>query len=397
MKLYRTLLAALLMFAMLLPLASCQKQPLPEETLVTQETTEEEKNETPGVEESAMPLTEYSIDDLEGSVKLLGERTGFSNGEELLVEWSGSGFEMNVDIGEEGTDLRIGFRSNYNAIWKVFVDGQLWGDRVTSKTGNRKQIVARGIPAGEHTIALVKDSEPGQNRNNYNSILTVAFNGELLEPNGQKDLYLEFIGDGYMVGFGNLGSSAGATKTKIVEETSFTASLPYLTAQAMDADYSVVAHSQIGFKKVAGSFALPALYDNQYAYRQLDTTYDPERVPDAIVIHLGMDDTQSSLTAGDFIVTAKDFIETLRNDYYNGAKVPVIWLYNTMYHTVRTGEIKALVQYMGGEASGVYALEMNYGASGGGTGDTDRYPSAEEHQKGTEEILVPFLKDLLNK
>ncbi len=393
MKLYRMILAALLVLSMLLPLASCQKAPLTPPPEEVEEEKEGEKETTPGVEESDMPLTEYSIEEVKDSLKLLGERTGFSD-EELLAEWSGSGFEMRVNVGEEGTDLRVGFRCNYAARWKVLVDGELWGERFATSTGNRKQIIARGIPAGEHTIALVKDTEPAINRNNYNSILSVAFNGEFLEPNGQKDLYLEFIGDGYLTGFGNLGSGSGSSKSKIVEETSVTAALPYLTAQALNADYSIVAHSQIGFKKAAGPFTLPGLYDNQYAYRELDTAYDPERVPDAIVIHLGTDDTMTSVPSGIFVETAANYIETLRNEYYGGKQVPVIWLYNTMYHAMRVGDIKALVQYMGGASAGVYALELHYGASGSGTTGTVRYPNAEEHQKSTD-ILVPYLKDLL--
>ncbi|MBR5295655.1 MAG: hypothetical protein IKU24_03590, partial [Clostridia bacterium] len=154
-------------------------------------------------------------------------------------------------------------------------------------------------------------------------------------------------------------------------------------------------HSVIGFKTAAGAFNIQGLYDNQYAYRELETTYNPERVPDAIILHVGMNDSATDLTSGVFVETAKEFIDTLRNDYYGGRKVPVVWLYNTMFHAGRTGEIKALIQYMGGEAeSRVYAVELNYGTSGSGLSATSRYPSAEEHQKSVD-ILVPYLKNLL--
>ena len=392
MKRYRTIVAALLLFAMLLPLSACGE--VENETTQTRETTTAETKTAGGEEESAMPLKEYAMGSLRDSIKVLGERTGFS-GDEMLAEWSGSGFEMNVNVGDEGTDLKMGFRCNYAARWKVYVDGEQWGDRVTTTTGNRKIIVARGIPAGVHTIRFVKDSQPNTSRNNYNSILTLALNGEILTPPEEKGLYLEFIGDGYMTGFGALGKSGNSSAVQILEETSVTAALPYLVSQTMDADYSIVAHSQIGLKVKAGSFNMPSLYANRYAYRELDVQYEPTRVPDAIVIHLGMDDTLTDLTMGNFIVTAKDFITSVR-DYYGGAKIPVVWLYNTMYHTNRSGEIQALVRYMGGESAGVYALEMYYGASGSGTAETDRYPSAEEHQKSAD-ILVPFLKDLLGR
>lgn len=397
MKLFRTILAAMLILCMLLPLASCgDSEPLPEVTAETETATKEEQSfgGASAVEQSPMPMEEYSIKDLEDSMKILGERTGFNAAGELMAEWCGSGFELNVNVGEEGSDLRIGFRCNYSARWKVYVDGEQFGERVTTGNGNKKQIVARAIPAGQHTIAFVKDSQPATNRNNYNSILSVAFNGELAEPAGDKELYLEFIGDGYLTGFGNLGSKAGVVTSKIIDESSFTASLPYLTAKALDADYSVVAHSQIGLSTKAGAFNLGQLYKNQYAYRELTETYKPTRKPDAIVIHAGMDDTISSLTQGKFIEAAASFTKQVR-DYYKDQSIPVIWLYNTLYHTVRSGELKVLRDYMGPD-SNVYALELSYGAHGAGTTETDRYPNAEEHQKSVD-ILVPYLKQLLGK
>ncbi|MBR5295632.1 MAG: hypothetical protein IKU24_03460, partial [Clostridia bacterium] len=129
MKFYRMILASLLMISMLLSMVSCKSEPLPEQTLETQETEEEPEQATPGVEQSDMPLTEYLIGEVKDSLKLLGERTGFGSDDDLLAEWSGSGFEMRVNVGEEGTDLRVGFRCNYAARWKVLVDGELWGER----------------------------------------------------------------------------------------------------------------------------------------------------------------------------------------------------------------------------------------------------------------------------
>lgn len=392
MKIFRTLLAALLLVSMLLSMASCGKKPLPEVTTETEETV----TEVPTVEAVNSSLTEYKMGDIKDSIRLLGERSGYNKDGELIAEWSGSGFEMRVNIAEGGSDLRIGFRCNYAARWKLYVDGEQFGERFATSTGNKKMTVATGLPAGEHLISLIKDTQPATSRNNYNSVLSVSFNGQVLdEAPADKDLYLEFIGDGYMVGFGALGDGSSSTASQIVEETSVTAALPYLTAKAMNADYSIVAHSQIGFSTKAGAYKMPALYDNRYAYRELDVRYEPDRKPDAIVIHLGMDDTVENLPMGEYIVACKEFTEDVRA-YYNDQTIPVVWVYNTLYHTVRAGEIEALMKYMGGEAAHVYALKLAYGANGSGSTETDRYPSAEDHQKSTD-ILVPFLQQLLAK
>ncbi len=388
MKLIRILLAAVLLLSMLLPLASCE--PAAEEPVVSVETkTEEEVNAEEG---NDMPLTEFTALEMKDSIKLLGGRTGYNADGELVAEWSGSGFEANIKVNKEGTDLRMGLRANYAARWMIYVDGEAWGERVATSTGNRKTIIAKGIPAGEHTIRIVKDSQPGTNRNNYNSILSFAFNGEFMAPPAEKDLYLEFIGDGYMVGFGALGKGSNSSNTKIVDETSFTVALPYLTAEAMDADYCIAAHSEIGFKKKAGAYAMAGLYANQFAYRDLTNRYKPTRTPDAIVIHVGMEDTLSSIPMGEFMVTGENFIKTVRA--YYGKDVPVVWLYNTVYHTVRAGEIDALAKMMGGADAGVYALAVHYDANGSGTSGSTRHSSPEGHQKSTE-ILVDFLKDIV--
>lgn len=388
MKLIRTILAAVLLLSMVLPLASCQKKPeeLPTETL------EETKTEEASGEKKEDLLKEYSAQEMKDSIKLLGGRTGYNADGELVAEWSGSGFEANIKVAEEGTDLRMGIRANYAARWMVYVDGKVWGERVTTGTGNRKTVIASGIPAGEHTVRVVKDSQPNTNRNNYNSILSFAFNGEFMAPPAQKDLYLEFIGDGYMVGFGALGSGSNSSKTKIVDETSFTVSLPYLTAEAMDADYVVAAHSEIGLKKQVGAYAMQGLYANQFAFRDLTNRYKPTRTPDAIVIHLGMEDSLDSIPMGEFVTQAKYFIKTVRA--YYGKDVPVVWLYNTVYHTVRAGEIDAVAKSMGGASAGVYALAGYYDASGSGVSGSTRHSSPEGHQKTTE-LLTDLLRQII--
>jgi hypothetical protein len=399
MKLVKTLLAGVLLFSILLSLASCVEGELETETLdLTATATLEATEEVNPDEVSAMPLEEYRIAELSDYIKLLGDRTDFNDNGELVVEWSGSGFEIDINAGAEGTDLRLGVRCNYASRWSIFVDGMQWGEKVAITTGNKKQIVARGIPAGEHTIRVVKESQPNTNRNNYNNIISFSFNGELLDKDtSDKDLFLEFVGDGYFVGLGNVGKTKKATGTKILDETSFTKAIPYLTSQALDADYSVVAHSQIGIITKAGNFAIEELFGNQNAYRDLDQYYDPDRTPDAIILHVGMDDSTAAvadggLPAGEFIIQGEMLINSLR-DFY-GSDVPVVWLYNTRFAATRASEIRAIAQRMGGAENGVYALESYFGNGGSGIDATGSYPSAAEHAEGAK-ILTEFLKEIL--
>lgn len=391
MKQYKIFLAALLVFSMVLSMVACSEPEEEPTTTVEIMTTVEE--EEPATEESAMPLDFYSMKDLKKSINLLGERTAINNKGELLAEWSASGFEMKINVKEGGTDLRLGMKASYVSYWTVFVDGEKWGDgAVEIPKGVTKRLVAKGIPAGEHTIRVIKDSQIGNLRNNYTSVTSFEFAGTVGKVStADKDLFLEFIGDGYMVGFGALGHEADSKL--ITEETSATAALPYLVAEEMNADYSVVARSEIGIVTEAGPFAMPELYLNQHGYSQLNTLYEPTRVPDAVIVHLGMDDRTGDLSEGEFIIQAENFVNQIRELY--GEKVPVVWVYNTYSHTLRAGGIKGLQQRMGPD-SGVYAFEAAYGNSGSGSKTSVRFPSAEEHQK-TADLLVPFLKDILNK
>lgn len=390
MKQFKILLAVLLVFSTVLSMVSCSE---PEEVTTTVEIMTEEEKEEPATEESAMPLDYFDMKALKKDIKLLGDRTEFNSKGELLTEWSASGFEMKINVKEGGTDLRLGLRASYASYWTVFVDGERWGDAVQIPKGVTKRLVAKGIPAGEHTIRVLKDSQIGNLRNNYTSITSFEFAGTVEKTKtADKEMLLEFIGDGYMVGFGALGSEAESKN--IVAETSATSALPYVLAQKLNADYSVVARSEIGILGMSGPFNMNDLYFNQHGYRELKSLYEPDRIPDAIVIHLGMDDRTGDLSDGEFIIQGEAFINKIRALY--GADVPVIWLYNTYSHTLRAGSIRGIAQRMGGERANVYAFEAAYGNSGSGSKTSVRFPSAAEHEK-TADLLVPFIQDILAK
>ncbi|MBR7165676.1 MAG: hypothetical protein IKD18_05290 [Clostridia bacterium] len=388
MKLTRLIIAGILLVATILPLASCGSSLELEETAETV-TTEEVVETTPVV--PVPTVKRYPIKELEGKLALIGERTGFAQNGLLPLEWVGSGFVLTVNAPEEGTEVKMNTRFNYESTLLVYVDGELYGDPITLGNGNKETVIAN-LTAGVHTVKVLKDTQQGTNRNNYNNIVALSFNGEVLESDQtKKDLYLEFIGDGYLTGFGSMGNTAGSAE--ISKECSFTVALPNLVSQAMDADYSVVAHSQIGLIATSGGFTLPTLYNNHNGYRDLEYFYTPTRVPDAIIIHAGNDDSTTKLILADFITQGEAFIQQIRSYYGEAGKdIPVIWTYGTVYYTRRSSEIQAIAL----RNDNVYALQLEYGQNGSGGKETVRYPNAADHQKSAD-ILVPYLKNLLGK
>lgn len=388
MKSLRILLASLLVVAMVLPLCSCSSGLSSLESL-----SEADKDKKTEETETTEPsLKKHNLYQNSSMIKLLNERTVFSDAGELAVDWGGSGFEFEVEIAEGGSDLSIETRSNYSTDWKVFFDGKVLVERFTISSGKKNTTVATELPEGRHILRFVRESQVTTSGTGYFSVLSVSINATLLPAANEKEMYIEFVGDGLLTGYGVTGSGKGSSK--IDEETCATLSLPYLTSKYLDADYSVVARYGIGLGTKAGPLTLPDLYDGQLGYRERETlVYTPTRTPDAVVIHVGMDDSYSALSVGEFCTRAKLFVEQIRS--YYGKDVPVVWIYGARMVAYREGEYLALVQ-MFGEDSNVSVFKMNYGISGSsGNASVDPYPNVEETTENAI-LVADYLSRLIN-
>ncbi len=386
MKLLRTMIATVLLLSMLLPLASCGSSlSKEEETVTTQETeTVEQAVDVP-------KPTRYPIKELEGKLKLFGERTMFTDKGLLALEWVGSGFELTLNAPEGGTDVWMNSRFNYSSGWQIYVDGVQNKELLYLGNGNLDTVIAT-VDAGVHTVKIIKDTQAGNNQSNYNNIVALSFFGEVMESDQtEKDLYLEFVGDALFSGYGNMGSKPESLT--IAKESSYQHSVPYLTSSQLDADYSVVSHSGLGLVKKSGDKTIFDLYNVHNGYRDLTLPYTPDRVPDAIIIHVGQEESVSYISVGNFILKGEEFMNTIRSYYgEEGKNIPIVWVYGTFYYTHRTNEVLAMAE----RNNNVYAVAGAFGRHGAGPKDGMQYPNAEEHQK-TADLLVPFLKDLLGR
>ncbi len=388
MKSLRILLASLLVAATVLPLCSCSSGLYSLESL--SEADKHKKTEETETIETALP--KHNLYQNSSMIKLLNERTVFTDSGELAVDWGGAGFELEADIAEGGSDLIMETRSNYSTDWKVFFDGKVLVERLSIGSGKKNTVVATELPEGQHILRFVRESQVTTSATGYCSVISVSIDGTLLPVVSQKELYIEFVGDGLLTGYGVTGSGKGSAK--IDEETCASLSLPYLTSKYLDADYSVVARYGIGLGTKAGALTLPELYDGQLGYREREMLlYTPTRTPDAVVIHVGMDDSYSTLSVGEFCKRAKLFVEQIRS--YYGEDVPVVWIYGSRMVAFREGEYMALVQ-MFGEEGNVSVFKMNYGASGAsGNASVDPYPNVEETTENAI-LVADYLSRLIN-
>ncbi|MBP5288561.1 MAG: hypothetical protein J6Z79_01630 [Clostridia bacterium] len=390
MKRFWRVTALLLTLAMILPLIACSSQGGDIEVPTSEETTTEEQPEVTKAKKKKFELVEHTMGEIAGDILILGERTYIEDGA-LTVNWPCSGFEIKFES-PEGTDFAFSLDTNYQNYIKVIVDGTPINNRFAISSKTEKKTVARGLEPGVHVIRVLKDGQIGTAAGNYCKFTAVHLEGTILHTeNDPKPLYLEFIGDSIWCGGGALGNTANSST--FANETSGSAAVPYLTAQAMNADYNVTARGSIGvfsrFPTENGKNMLE-LFPLLNGYRD-DTPYTPRRTPDAVIICLGTNDPKSA--AGDFVRDGKTFIREIREVY--GKDVPIVWTYGMMNRLHFHTELEMIQKAMGGEENGIYLLQLKYGQNGSGSGADNRHPSAADHEKNVE-ILVPYLKDLLH-
>ena len=81
------------------------------------------------------------------------------------------------------------------------------------------------------------------------------------------------------------------------------------------------------------------------------------------------------------------------NAVVDGKDVPIVWVYNLMVPDAHGAAIHVVIKNMGGEANGLYYLELVLGQNGGkGTETGNNHPSYGDHQINAER-LTAFLRE----
>ena len=217
---------------------------------------------------------------------------------------------------------------------------------------------------------------------------SVSLDGEIIPASAEpQPLFLEFIGDSIWTGVGALGNQ-GSSPT-YSSEISATVATPYRTASALGADYNITARGSIGVIAKAGDLVASDLFSRLNGYRD-ETPYEPRRSPDAVIICLGANDPSAEKDA--FVEQGVALIQKIRAAYGEGTKI--VWTYGMFSKSHLVNEIRTIAERCGGEASGVYCLQMIYGQNGSGSKETNRHPSASDHEKNAA-VLIPFLQEIL--
>ncbi|MGN0675285.1 MAG: GDSL-type esterase/lipase family protein [Oscillospiraceae bacterium] len=263
------------------------------------------------------------------NVKQLG-RTYF-NEDKLYCALSGSGAEFSfngtkctVRIKGDSTSMAAGQADNQARV-AIYVNGERVIDDMVDNA-IEDYTVFESDTAEDVTVSIVKISESPMSTI---AIDNINVTGTVIKPTPDKDLYIEFIGDSITCGYGIDDPDKDhhfSTKTEDV-----TKAYAYKTAEALNADYSMVSFSGYGIisgystnDKPVPAQTVPQFYtklgyswstNGSFAPANVEWDFS-KREPDVIVINLGTNDDSYTKTEKDrqeaYAAEYVDFIKTIR-------------------------------------------------------------------------------------
>lgn len=211
-------------------------------------------------------------------------------GVSVKAKFNGTGIEATI------YDYGTGSVQNTN-YYKVFIDGAIVTEQLEMLNGENNYTLASGLSAGDHTVEIMKITEGASGKSSFRGFTIIGGNQELLDLPAKPNKRIEFIGDSWTCGFGNLsqfssGNASMVNGNYVAEnEDNYYAWGP-ITARALGAEYHVTAISGRGlYRNNTGSMngTLPKNYDNIFEDDN-SVAYDHSWHPDIISIHLGTND-----------------------------------------------------------------------------------------------------------
>lgn len=323
------------------------------------------------------------IDTIADRIKTQG-RTAMVGGT-LMLDFTISGIEFTFqgsgDVYATFNARKISNSSAEGGIYfTIIVDGVAQPRdycRITS-VGETKVLLAEDLPEGRHTFAIYRQSEHSFGEV---GICALSYDGTIWKGTKGHN-YIEFIGDSISCGFGNLGTNGKGDGAALWSDG--TQAYPFLTAQAVCADWSNVSWSGLGCKYGYSTTTMQDVYPAQrYNYDQT-TAYDfSKRTPNVIVLALGTNDNSCQANA---TLKRAGLVEMLTLVREKNPGVPIVWIYNMMTSGVNS-MIEDIVAEFGGAEENLYTCKLTMNTSGGGY-----HPNLAGQQKFADELSAFLLE-----
>jgi lysophospholipase L1-like esterase len=164
-------------------------------------------------------------------------------------------------------------------------------------------VTISGLPEGVHVIRIEKLTESQEGAARL-LLFTVGKGGAALRPPPRR-AQVEFIGDSYTVGYGNMSATRTCTRQEVHDTTDTQLAFGPLAAKRLGLDYRVVAYSGFGIvRNYNGNRpgeSLPLLYPRMIPDDPAHLAPPRERWwrPKAIVVNLGTNDFSTPLHPGE--------------------------------------------------------------------------------------------------
>ena len=384
--------AMLLALVMTASFASCTTvDPTPKPDASEQATTEAqqatgsqtpEHSGAPELPETPDDRTVFALNESSAWVKKLDPRME-ATADGIVCDWSAAGVEF-VATGKGDMTFSLSVTTNLGGgkegcFFRAYVDGAAYLNGESAYYEVKKgdaTITLKNLPEGTHTVRLVKVT--GYTLANT-MLKSVSFDGTVAETApAAKNLLLEFVGDSICCGWGVIGDRKGA-----YSDQDATMAYPYLIAEAMGADLSVMALSGQGL--TVGNPGILAGYKYASPNRSMKAEYGFARKADYSILNVGTNDAFQNLSAADFEAKLKELIAVVREK--NGADCRIV-LVGGMMKTEYNDIIKRVTHDLGGAAERYYVYIADQAAGG-------NHPTEAEHREYAE--LLGGMLDAIEK
>ncbi len=327
-------------------------------------------------------------------IKTHGRTYSLSTG--LACDFVGSGIEFcGVMKGKVTVRIKVEKKSRSTpAYFTVYIDGVRQEKRYSVACGTTALLeVANFQSEGKHTIKIVKQSEA---THDIAELIDIRFTGYLTERPANREYYIEVIGDSLTCGLGNLADNSVTSAT--TEHSDGTQSYGYLLAEKLGADCNIISESGLALSVGTNGYnghQASDLYEKASVFRDANKAQvQSERIPDLIVINLGVNDYYFNGTYPTWCTIPEvksetaAFINQVRQSYGEaGEDIPIVWVseflpmsYNERGKSYKDA-IRGIIDDMGGEAAGLYYMDVTPNTKGG-----QAHPDLAGHKLACNEI-----------
>ena len=325
--------------------------------------------------------TEYKLEEEKGKIKIYGRSAELEEG--IACDFTASGIEFNARL---AGDIYLTVNASAMSYYTLYIDGVEQEQRLTFYGGTAEYLIAKGLPAKEYNIRLVKQTHVAHS---ISSLVSLRMKGELGVKPADDALMIEFIGDSITCGYGTVNYPDGVSSYSGPKYCDATKAYAFKTAELLEADYSMISVSGWAVLPDAnGGSCVPNIYVKE-SYQRLDASYTPDRNVDIVVIHLGTNDINSRGNyETDFVDASVAFVSKVKEMNPNAK---IIWIYGSMLTSDRLSGFEAkvqdIVEQCGGSDADIWSLKVPYNQSAG-----NGHPSDEGHTQ-TARVLYQFIKD----